>query len=478
MTRANRWSGAPLLALLVGVLVPSVVSAHPLGNVSINHYAAVTVSRTEVRVDLVIDTAEIPTVAAIAALDENGNGTADPDELAAARMGECESRMGDLAVAVDGRPVRLAVDRAALELAPGAAGLPTLRAECLLVGRVEAPIERGALLTVTDRGDADRLGWREIVVLGDGVAPADPDAARDVSHRLTFYPDDLLQRPLDQRSVTVELRPGGPAAGLAPVPDVPATDPNAFSLPATPIAVLIGLVLAALAGAGHAISPGHGKTLMAAYLVGSHGRRRDAVALGLAVTVSHTVGVVALGGVVLLAGAAIPADRIYPVLSAIAGVAVVGIGATMLIGCTRRLRAHRRHAAAHGHGHSHAHGHPHAQGHAHDHDVPVPGRMGVLAIGLAGGLVPSPAALLLLLGAVAAGEPAYGLGLALAFGLGMAGVLAGLGLVVVGGRDLASGLAARLPGAGRLTALVPWAASVVVLAGGVLLTGQAVIGRL
>ncbi len=474
MIRTRRWSGALLLALLIGVLVPSVVSAHPLGNVSINHYAAVTVSQTEVRVDVVIDTAEIPTVAAVAALDQNGSGTADPDELADARMGECETRLGALSVAVDGRPVRLVVERATLELVPGAQGLPTLRTECLLVGQLEAPIERDATLTITDASDPDRLGWREIVVLGDGLTPADADAGATVSHRLTIYPDDLLQRPLDERSVTVELRPGGPAVGIQPMPDAPATDAGAFSLPATPIAVLIGLALAVLAGAGHAISPGHGKTLMAAYLVGSHGRRRDAVVLGLGVTVSHTVGVVALGGVVLLAGAAIPADRIYPVLSAIAGVAVVGIGATMLIGCVRRLRAHRRHAVAHAHGHAHDHGHDHG----HDHDLPVPGRMGVLAIGLAGGLVPSPAALLLLLGAVAAGEPAYGLGLALAFGLGMAGVLAGLGLVVVGGRDLASGVAARLPGAGRLTALVPWAASVIVLAGGVLLTGQAVIGRL
>ena len=102
----------------------------------------------------------------------------------------------------------------------------------------------------------------------------------------------------------------------------------------------------------------------------------------------------------------------------------------------------------------------------------------MVAIGLAGGLVPSPAALLLLLGAVAAGAPGYGLGLAVAFGLGMAGVLAGLGLVVVGGRDLVSGLVHRLPAAGRVAPLVPWAASAIVLVGGVVLTGQAVIGRL
>ncbi len=477
MIRLRRWVRALLLAAVFIALAPAAASAHPLGNFSINHYAAVTVSPTEVVVDLVVDTAEIPTVAAIAELDADGSGAAEPAELAAARMGACEARSSAVAIVLDGQPVPLEVERASLELVPGAEGLPTLRTECLLVGPIEMPQAAPATLTVIDEGDPDRLGWHEIVVRGDGVTVTDADAALDVSQRLTAYPDDLLQRPLDERSATVELRAGGARAAVTPPAASDGGDASAIVVPATPIAVIVGLLLAAVAGAGHAISPGHGKTLMAAYLVGSRGRRRDAVVLGLAVTLSHTVGVLALAGLVLLAGAALPADRIYPVLSAIAGVAVVVIGASMLAGCVRRVAAHRRHSAAHAHDHSPARPRPRL-GHDHPHDVPAPGRLGVVAIGLAGGLVPSPAALLLLLGAVAAGAPGYGLGLAVAFGLGMAGVLAGLGLVVVGGRDLASGLVHRLPAAGRVAPLVPWAASAIVLVGGVVLTGQAVIGRL
>ncbi len=463
----------PLGAALLAV-VPATASAHPLGNFSINHYAAVIVSPTEVVVDLVVDTAEIPTVAAVAELDADGSGAVEPAELEAARIHACGARANDVAVVLDGQRVPLDLERATLELLPGAEGLPTLRTECLLSGPVDVPLDAPVTLAVTDAGDSDRLGWHEIVVRGDGVTVAGTDASLDVSRRLTAYPDDLLQRPLDERSATVELRAGGAPAALTPPALVRRWHPSALVLPATPIAIVVGLVLAGVAGAGHAISPGHGKTLMAAYLVGSRGRRRDAVVLGLAVTLSHTVGVLALAGLVLLAGAALPAERIYPVLSAIAGVAVVVIGMGMLVGCVRRVAARRSHASAHVHGHLHEHSH----GHEHPHDAPAPGRLGVVAIGLAGGLVPSPAALLLLLGAVAAGAPGYGLGLALAFGLGMAGVLAGLGLVVVGGRDLVSGLVNRLPAAGRLAPLVPWAASIMVLVGGVMLTGQAVIGRL
>ena len=465
---------ATALALAIAAL-PALASAHPLGNFSINHYAAVTVSPTTVRVDLVIDAAEIPTVAAVTELDLDADGALDTAELDAARTPVCEARTADVAITLDGQPVRLTVEAASLELRPGAEGLQTLRTECGLVGQLDRTIGSTVSLGVADRGDADRLGWREIVVRGDGVTVMEADAERDVSLRLTTYPEDLLQAPLDERETLVTLRPGGPRQADASAPET-VVGGKGPTPPARPVAVLAGLALAAIAGAGHALSPGHGKTLMAAYLVGSRGRRRDAVLLGVGVTASHTVGVVALAGLVLVAGAALPAERLYPVLSAVAGVAVVAIGTSMLVGCVRRLAAHRRHAAAHAHGDTHQHGHDH---HGHDHEAATtPGRTGIIAIALAGGLVPSPTALLLLLGAVAAGEPAYGLALAVAFGSGMAAALTGIGLLVVGGRDLVSGLGGRLPAARRLGPLVPWVASAAVLVGGVVLTGQAVIGRL
>ncbi|MGH2418613.1 MAG: sulfite exporter TauE/SafE family protein, partial [Candidatus Limnocylindria bacterium] len=297
-----------------------------------------------------------------------------------------------------------------------------------------------------------------------------------VSHRLTAYPDDLLQRPLDERSARVTVAPGGESTSVSGGdpwssralgdPGPPAVDPRDLTVPVA----ILGLAVAAISGAGHALTPGHGKTLMSAYLIGTRGRPRDALLLALAVTVSHTAGVLVLAGVVLVAGSALPADRLYPVLSAISGAIVIGIGAWLLLSCLRRRRSAMAHH--HSHDHAHPHSHPHSHGEA---DQVGTGRGGLVAIGLAGGMIPSTAALVLLLGAIAAGQPGYGVALAVAFGLGMAAVLVALGLLIVRGRSRMIAVAARLPGLVRLAPAVPWAAAIVVLAGGVALTGTAVV---
>ena len=472
MTRMRRAVGAMLVALAAAGL-PALASAHPLGNFSINHHATVTVSVDRILVDLVIDVAEIPTIELVAGLDTDRDGAAASAELAAGARPACHSRADELAVTLDGLAVQVGLVDAAMELRPGAAGLPTLRTACVLEGHF-GPLRSTSVLVVADGGDEDRIGWREIVVRGDGVAVLAPDAGVDNSDRLRAYPEDRLQQPLDERSVEVGVRPGGPAAASVPGAEgttpVPASGPWAVDLRAlTPAVAALGLLLAAAAGAGHALTPGHGKTLMAAYLVGTRGRPRDALLLGMAVTVSHTAGVLGLAGIVLVAGSTLPADRLYPILSAVSGAIVIGIGGWLLVGCLRRRRHDLAHARAGGHAHAHEHGHEHP----HPHRAPM-GRGGVLAIGLAGGMIPSPAALVLLLGAIAAGQPAYGVALAIAFGAGMAVVLVGIGLLIVHGRTRLTGLAGRLPSLVRLAPAVPWVAALVVLAGGVALTGGAV----
>jgi ABC-type nickel/cobalt efflux system permease component RcnA len=465
MTR-SRWLRSLPLAVAIAAL-PAVAAAHPLGNFSINHYAAVTVTTDAIEVDLVIDLAEIPTIEVLPAIDRDADGDVVADELAVAAGPACRARAADLRVAVAGRPLSLTVESSAIELAPGAGGLRTMRTACILAASIGQTIESPATVEIADEGDPDRLGWREIVVRGAGVA-VDPQAAMDVSRRLTAYPDDLIERPLDERSVVVTVSPGG-GGTTAPGPDAGASPESGNSSPGidfgafSPAAALLGVLLAAATGAGHALTPGHGKTLMAAYLVGTRGRPRDALLLGLAVTASHSLGVLALAGIVLVAGGALPADRLYPVLSGLSGLLVVGIGAWLLIGCLRQRRVHD---------HAHRHDHPHL--HPHPHDAGGVGRGGLLAIGLAGGMIPSPAALVLLLGAIAAGQPAYGLLLAVAFGAGMAVVLVALGLLVVRGRAQVVAVARRLPALVRLAPAVPWVAAAVVLVGGIALTGGAV----
>jgi nickel/cobalt transporter (NicO) family protein len=508
----HRWIRASAIALGLALL-PALASAHPLGNFTVNHYAGIRVAADHADLDVVIDYAEIPTVAESRRLDTDGDGQANPSELGAARAASCAKLSSLLELTLNGAYLRLITRAAGLELLPGVAGLHTLRLVCEYRAVFAAPATAGSVVAFADTSSPDRIGWREIVASGDGLrlsaansaAGTMPNSAElasgGVSQRLTHYPTDLLTRPLDQRSLVAGLQPGGPTLPSFLAPDATPLDGSAgegarssasgvvpggvagdlwglinlrdLTLPV----ILVSLLGAAVLGGGHALTPGHGKTVMAAYLVGSHGTVRQAMVLGISVTISHTLGVIGLALVVQLAADVIAPERIYPVLAAISGGMVVAIGAWLLYGCMRRWRdrAHeRRPVGSHEHGHSHSHEHPHS----HPHPGPRrPGMLGVIGLGVAGGLVPSTAALVLMLAALAGGHAAYGLALAVAFGIGMAVVLSGIGIALAHGRAMAVRLPV-LPGARRLAAGLPWLTATAVFVGGLLLTSQALVLRL
>ncbi|MEO1522241.1 MAG: sulfite exporter TauE/SafE family protein [Cyanobacteria bacterium J06633_2] len=185
----------------------------------------------------------------------------------------------------------------------------------------------------------------------------------------------------------------------------------------TPTAIATGIVIAYVFGAVHALSPGHGKTLVGAYLVGSRGTPQAALWLGLTTTVTHTLTVFILGVTTLLASHYIDLDKVYPILGAASGLAICLVGLRLL---TMRLRDGHHH-------HHHAH-------HHHD-DQPREDWSSILAIGISGGLVPCPSALVLLLSAIALHQITYGLVLIGGFSLGLASVLTSLGLAAVYGQQ-------------------------------------------
>jgi nickel/cobalt transporter (NicO) family protein len=210
-------------------------------------------------------------------------------------------------------------------------------------------------------------------------------------------------------------------------------------------AIAIGLAVAVGLGAIHALSPGHGKTIVAAYLVGTRGTPAHAVFLGAMVTFTHTISVFLLGFITLFLSRFVLPEKIYPVLGVISGVSIVWIGAILL---RKRLGAVRRHAAhehVHAHVHSHAHAHEHhnhehehhhGDGHVHSH-IPDEVSLGsLIALGASGGLVPCPSAMVVLLSAIALGRVGLGLILLVAFSLGLAGVLMAIGLVVLYAKHL------------------------------------------
>ncbi len=533
--RLLRSTLAVMLSLAALMAIPSgSATAHPLGNFTINLYDGITISTDGAAVDHVLDMAEIPAFQERQRMDVDGDGAVSDVEGGTWAEGTCRDTASDLTLTVGGERSELQPTALGLSFPPGQGGLVTLRLVCSYEAAFAA-ISSDADVTFEDTSYTDRLGWREIVVSANGVQRSGAEAfAEGTSERLTAYPEAQLGQPRAQSSAAFSIAPGGAAMPPPPAPDAvplgsspdlimnalpglgtvpggiaelpPAISDIIQARDLTLPAILLSLLVAAGVGAVHAASPGHGKTLMAAYLVGTRGTMRHAMGLGLTVTVSHTIGVFTLGAIILFAGSIIPSERLFPILGLVSGLVVVVIGVALLAQLVRderrRRAAHQaEHDHAHGGGHDHLHGeghghqsghdgahdHPRDDGHPHDHDhdhdhqesAPAPTSpdedavggwhshglvrhthlpqggdalrwRNLFALGLVGGLVPSASAILILVGSIAAGRPAYGMVLTLAFGLGMAVVLVGVGVLLVRAR----GLIERWPSSDRLAPLL------------------------
>jgi ABC-type nickel/cobalt efflux system permease component RcnA len=221
--------------------------------------------------------------------------------------------------------------------------------------------------------------------------------------------------------------------------------------------VLLGLAVAFSLGAIHALSPGHGKTIVAAYLVGTRGTVKHAIFLGGMVTFTHTISVFFLGFTTLFLSQYVLPEKIYPVLGVISGLSIVWIGATLLIHRAQHLR---------GHSHDHAHSHDHDHSHVPEGEVNLGS---LLALGASGGLVPCPSALVLLLSSIALGRVGLGLVLLVSFSAGLAVVLMAIGVAVLYAKHLLpdSQKTARHPA----FRLIPVLSAAIIVCIGLLMTG-------
>ncbi len=480
LRRCLATGAAVLTAACALVLVPATTaSAHPLGNFTVNRYDGLVAAPGELRVRHVEDLAEIPATQAGPDLDRLGR-----DGWARKR---CATAARDSEVRVDGRAVPLSVRDARARVRPGQAGLDTLRVECAL----NAPLPDGYTVDVRFRGAgaASGPGWREITARGDRMTLAASDVpASSLSRELTRYPEELLSSPADTRTVTLRVRPGGPALtgeeADAPASAVLPRGADRFTRALDELVArrdltagfaALALLIAVGLGAMHALAPGHGKTLMAATAAarGGRARLRDVLPMAASVTVTHTLGVVALGLLVTAGSAAAPSVIAW--LGVASGVLVTLAGASLV---RRALRGRGHvHDHDHPHGHAHDHGQPHTHPHDHPHPHPHPhphghvehthgGRThthptaptlrGTILLGFAGGLVPSPSAVVVLVGAAALGQAWFGLLLVVAYGVGLALTLTAAGYAVV---KAGSGVTRLLDRRPRWTA-APWAALV------------------
>jgi len=437
-----------LLALVAGVLVvaaPS-ASAHPLGNFSINHLDRLKVSSDRVDVVYILDQAEIPT------FQERG---LSPAQVLARKRAEVSRR---LTLTVDGRRVPLTfAPGAQISHPPGQGGLKLTRVVLPLTARVAHP----RAVSLHDDTFPGRVGWKAIVAQpGSGTDVHSNVTSADPTNGLRSYPKSSLSSPLDVRDASLSVKPGNGELTAPRGDGRVATTHNrsgdgfagVFADAAAGKGVLVFFLLAAFGwGAVHALSPGHGKTMVAAYLVGTRGTARHAVALGATVTITHTIGVFTLGVVTLLLSALILPEQLYPWLNLASGLMVVAIGLTVL-----RKRVQRHH-------HHHHHGHDH-----HHHDELT--TKGIVAMGASAGLIPCPSALVVLLGAIAQHQVALGLLMIVVFSLGLAGTLTALGLTVVYAQKLTS----RVNFSSRLATALPAVSALVIVSAGLVLTVQAV----
>ncbi|MGZ4482208.1 MAG: nickel/cobalt transporter, partial [Gaiellales bacterium] len=460
-------------ALFFMLALPAVARAHPLGNFTINRYSLVQLDRGSVRVTFVLDVAEIPTFQWL-------GGT--PTTAEAERYGRAHAAQwaAGLKLTVNGRRIPLVADAGGLvaSLRPGQGGLTIVREELPLSARISGTGPFSAVYR--DDSFGDRLGWKEIVMRpGRGaVLTASTAATHDLSHMLRGYPKGLLTTPLQVRESRFEYRYGsGTSIRVGAAKPSGGIDESTWGSGFTSLIdhrqlsagfIALALLIAMFWGALHALTPGHGKSIVAAYLVGSRGTARHAAFLGATVTVTHTAGVIGLGLVALYLSHYIVPETLYPWLSLISGVTVVAVGATIL---GRRLR--RLAGASHDHLHHH-HDHHHHGPAGHDHlppgadGSPITARS-LLALGVSGGLLPCPSALVVMLGAIALHRVAFGLVLVVAFSLGLAGTLTSVGLLVVYARRFVD----RVPAGGRAMRVLPAFSAGVITVLGVALTLRA-----
>jgi nickel/cobalt exporter len=463
MKAPARWLSALGGAAVLSVAAAVPAFAHPLGNFTINHYSRIQLAGNQVGVLYVLDLAEIPAFQEKQRIADNSSYL--DRQIAGFARG--------LSLQLDGKPVALTVADHSVKFLPGQGGLQVMRLEINLSG--------GSLTSGAHQGSyrddnyPGRLGWKEVVVQASGGAQLQQAnvSTTSVSEELRQYPQDRLTSPLNVTQASFRFIPGAatvsgspaglrtPIGGFRFVQDRFATliAPKDLSLSLLGFSLLVAIVLGGL----HALSPGHGKAVMAGYLVGTQGSKRHAVILGLTITITHTAGVFTLGLVTLYAASLITPERLYPWLTLLSGLMILVIGAILIL---TRIRT-----ALHGRGHGHAS----EPGHSHGPSKTALSRRNVVILGITAGLIPCPTALVVLLSALSLHRVAFGMLLIVAYSIGLALVLSGIGIALASGTALISRVRPTfsLRGVGRATTLIPVASAVVVTLAGIALTAQA-----
>ena len=360
---------------------------------------------------------------------------------------------------------------------PGQGGLATLRLVFHVEGRYRPLGDKELSVYYRNDNYKERPGWKGVVLqAGTGVFISRSTVpSQDRSNELRDFPQGMLDTPANETEAPAVATlsgssVGGGASAVEPADTGhPPADDFFTSLVTSEnlsvSVVVISFVLALGLGGLHAMSPGHGKTVMAAFLIGTRGTAKHAVLLGLTVTASHTLGVLALGAVTLYTSTVIAPEKLYPWLGLISGLIIFAVGCWLL---TARLRRNSR--EDHHHDHHGGHG-------GHDHQVSdgksILKWKNLVAIGIANGIIPSASALIILLAAISMQRTEFGILLIVAFSAGMAAVPAGVGLLLVYAAKVINRIQSQNRLVGTANQLLPMATALVVLVSGSVFTARA-----
>lgn len=462
----------------------SVVLTRPLGDFTVNRYSRIEPSQETIRVRYILDMAEIPAFTEMLLIDTDNDGEVSFVESNRYSLEKAEELSRSLYLKIDGSRTDLTIESLELVFPPGQGGLNTMRLVIDYSADVPGDVKGdGYNLDYRDDNFTQKIGWKELVIQpSEGLNLRSSTAPTfSISKELTEYPKDMLTSPpgLLDAQATIEF---GPMTQRAETQQIDAVEEQAaissnalsslisadkLSLPV----IVLALLVAGGLGAVHAMTPGHGKTIMAAYLVGTRGTAFQALILGGTVTITHTIGVLALGMIVLYASTLIAPEAVYSWLSLASGVIVLGIGGWLLF---TYLRQRADSQSEHEHSHHH-------HGHSHDPEPPAGANRlkmtwtTLTALGITGGLVPSASALVILLAAISLQRIGFGIVLILAFGIGMAGVLSGIGLALVYVRTAVERIQAKNRFLGVAARFMPLATALVVLGSGLFMSARSVM---
>ncbi len=457
-----------ILLILIAILFAQFLEAHPMGNFSISHYSRLEYTKDGILLKHIVDMAEIPSYQQMEFLDTDYNSKFSDEEKIRYAERISNQLLPNLKVQINQTNLTFKIQNSRLEIRPGAGDLPTFVIYCTYF--VEVPvsmISNSNTLEFADQNFPERNGWREIVINRDGGFASlnlPPDTYTERSKGLSQYPTDpttvmpqemklnfkfgnpLLAAQHQAHSSNIQngsrenVRPGtlrnDKLAKLITTKEL------------TSEVIFISIIIAFFLGSMHALSPGHGKAIVAGYLVGSRGTAFHAMFLGAVVTLTHTIGVFALGLITLFGSKYILPDTLYPWLGFLSGLSIVIIGSRLFYKRFKMMKSnstpnhHHHHDHDHSHDHHGDHHHHHVEDHQHHHQhghshLPVDPETGkitwrsLLSVGISGGALPCPSALVVLLSAISLHRVGFGLILIISFSLGLAAILTSIGLLLL-----------------------------------------------